>query len=182
MFDPPMVKGGDDVPFLCAKDLDLAKFIEIIRETQWPEDGLLLAFSPAQCCFDIFKFDEELLLKTEQGRIFSSAGEFRWRRIDGRIRAVYLGEQPPQGLDDFSGELLKLHTHCEDLILWGERTELNDEWLEQQIPKRIRYPLHSKEYDRGRIVLTVEHWVDDFDIPRFSRYRGIKEIENPSCQ
>lgn len=170
------------MPFLSAKNLDVNEFIDIVKETQWPENSLLLAFSTARCCFEIFKFDEELLLTTDQGRIFSSAGEFRWRRIDGRIRAVYLGERPPQGLDDFSEKLQKLHTRYEDLILWGERTELNNEWLEQQIPKKISYPLQGKEYNCGRIVLTIEQWVDDFDIPQFSRYQGIKEIENPSYQ
>jgi len=49
------------VPFLYAKDLDFDAFIEIIRKTPWPDESLILAFSPARCCFDLFKFDEALL-------------------------------------------------------------------------------------------------------------------------
>jgi len=95
---------------------------------------------------------------------------------------LYLGECPPEGLPDFSEELQGLHSRYKTFILWGERTELKDEWLEQQIPQRIRYPLQTKEYNRGRVVLTIEQWVDDYGIPRFSRYMGINETANSSQQ
>jgi hypothetical protein len=139
-----------------------------------------MAFSASNARFDFFRFDEAFLNKTEQGRIFSPKGELKWRLVEGGMRVVYLGESPPPGLVNYSDRLDGLHTEQGHLILWGVRTDTKDEWVELQVPHRFVYPLTSKTFSRGRIILVVENWLDSSQIPQFSRYHSIKEIEGGS--
>ena len=165
---------------LHAQDLVMEDFLTILRNNSWSEDSLLMAFSPAQARFDLFRFDEEFLRTMEQGRIFSPNGECKWRRMDQHMRVVYLGKSPPPGLADYSHKLEGLHAEQGHLILWGVRTDTKDEWVELQVPHRFVYPLTSKTFSRGRIILVVENWLDSSRLPQFSRYHSIKEIEGGS--
>lgn len=166
---------------LYAQDLDLAEFIQLLRDATWPEDSILMAFSPATARFEFFQFDAHFLPTTDQGRIFSPIGELKWRRVNGRLRVVYLGEPLPSlSLQNHPQELASLNPNpvYEELILWGVRTDLQNEWLEQQVPQFLVYPLVGATYPRGRVALKVEHWVEkERPIPRFSRYHSLKEIE-----
>lgn len=163
--------------FLCGKDLDTENFISTVKNFSFPKDSLIMAFSPARACFEKFSFDETFLRATDQGRIFSPNSEFKWRRTDGRIRVVYLGNMlPSDKFDDFSSELGELTTEISQVILWGVRTDLENEWIEQQVPHRFNYPVSGKEFARGRVVLKVENWIDSAGLAMFSRYHSIKEI------
>lgn len=166
---------------LCAQDLEPTEFLQMLRDTPWPAGSLLLAFSPAAARFKPFQFDVDFLASTEQGRIFSPAGELKWRQVNNRMRVVYLGEPLPSlPIQDHSQELASLNPNpvYEELILWGIRTDLQDEWLEQQVPQRLVYPLTDATYSRGRVALKVEHWVENEPpLPRFSRYHSLKEIQ-----
>jgi hypothetical protein len=69
-----------------------------------------------------------------------------------------------------------LKPELETVILWGVRTDLKDEWIEQQVPHRFVYPIRSKVFSRGRVVLVIEKWLDANGIPQFNRYFDLEEI------
>ena len=168
------------MPCLCASDLEAENFLNLVNSHSFPVDAILVAFSPAEAKFENYSFEEhkKFLSQTEQGRIFSPHGELKWRRLDGRIRVVYLGnESPLAGLENCSKELTGLAFETGELFLWGIRTDLKDEWLEQQTPRRFIYPNIEKNFPRGRVILVVEKWMDSNGIIKFSRYKSIKEIE-----
>lgn len=168
------------MPFLHSNDLITDDFISLVQKFTWPEGALLMAFSPSNAYFDLFRFDESFLLTTDQGRIFSPEGELRWRRLSAQVRVVYLGNvSPPVGLIDCSSKTKGLVSKESEVILWGKRTKLEgkwiNEWLEQQVPHRFVYPVSGKDTDHGRVVLVVENWLDSAGLARFSRYKSLKE-------
>jgi hypothetical protein len=163
---------------LSTGDVPQDAFMTMIQSYSWPEDTLLMVFTPIHAHFERYAFDEELFMETEQGRLFSPAGEFRWRRMASVIRCVFLGDNPgPETLTDYSAELTGLSATRRQFFLWGERTETEDTWLEQQTPHRFSYPIDSARFPRGRAALVVEDWCDHAGIPRFSRYHSITEVK-----
>ena len=165
------------MPFLQSNDLQTDGFLNLLKEYSFPENALLIAFSPAQSYFGLYQFDHRFLSQTDYGRIFSPDGELKWRRVNGQIRVVYLGTKvPPPGLVDYSSKLEKLTTSKSELILWGTRQETKDEWIEHQVPHRFKYPVNSNKYPRGRVAIVVENWMDSAGFISFSRYYSIKEI------
>jgi len=165
---------------LYAFDLQPDDFWNIITHSAWHAESVLMAFSPGVANFRFLQpeEDEPFLRQTDHGRIFSPNGELRWRRFEDKIRTVYLGSPPvPDGLEDFSQELKSLHPEYVESMLWGVRTNLEDEWIEQQVPHRFFYPISTTAIPRGRVALVVETWVDAVGIPRFGRYHSLKEIK-----
>jgi hypothetical protein len=163
---------------LYTMDLPVEDFITILKQFQFDQESLILAFSPAQFKFQRYSLDESFMIASDQGRIFSPAGELKWRRPGKQIRMVYIGNQkPPEGFTDYSNQLESLKVVKHELILWGIRTDTRDEWIEQQVPHRFSYPVTGKEYSRGRVALVVESWLDNSGLPVFSRYHHIKEIK-----
>lgn len=166
---------------LLSNDMPVADFVAAVSRGNWPEETLLLAFTHASHRFERFAPDDEFMAATIEGRLFSPAGELRWRRINGSFRAVYLGEGPsPLQLEDTSSHLEGLRPEQGEFILWGVRSDLENEWLEQQVPQRFSYPLDGEEYPCGRAAVVVENWVDGAGFSRFSRYHRIKEISGES--
>lgn len=164
--------------YLCSGDLSPGRFLDLIKTHSWPEASILMAFTPAEARLMRFVNDESFLSATEQGRIFSSEGELRWRSLGRSFRLVYLGNPPiPDDLTDFSSELETLSPVSQRFLLWGERTDIQNEWLEQQVPHRFNYPIDSAQFPRGRAALVVEQWVDAAKIPQFSRYHSIVEVK-----
>lgn len=165
--------------FLSSADLDLHAFLTLVEAHKWPDDALIMAFTPVDACLEKFVFNSgDFLSKTEQGRIFSPQGELRWRKLESLIRTVYLGNDlPPAGLIDFSSELDGLTPNHRQLLLWGERSDSKPEWLEQSVPHRFNYPIDTAQYPRGRAVIMVEEWSSDEKIPQFGRYHNIIEVE-----
>lgn len=162
---------------LCAADLTSADFLSIIESHAWPEDALLMAFTPTMSRFERLVFDRAFLSQTEEGRVFWPAGELKWRRIQELLRVVYLGAPPaPPPLTDFSEELKGLSPCLRQYLLWGVRTDTRNEWLEQQVPHRFSYPIETAKFSRGRAAIVVEDWTDKAGIPRFSRYHSIIEV------
>lgn len=162
----------------CA-DIAVLQFSRLVDEVTWTDDALLLAFSTADWKFEPFNVcDSSWLKETTEGRIFSPAGELRWRRFNDQFRIVYLGEEIIHtGLDDCSRELETLKPSIKGLYLWGVRSDLEQEWLEQQVPQRFNYPLNSTQINRGRVQILVEQWCDTMTgIPCFCRYHSIKEV------
>ncbi|MBW1987361.1 MAG: hypothetical protein JRI50_09100 [Deltaproteobacteria bacterium] len=163
---------------LYARDLDPEEFLKVVEETTWPKDSILMAFSPAQARFSWFRYDATFLRSSDQGRIFSPAGELKWRRLDDKFRVIYLGETIPSlGLADHSALLKDLQPEQGELILWGVRTDRQDEWIEQQVPQRFVYPVSGEKISRGRVELVVENWLDSHGLPQFSRYHSLKECQ-----
>ncbi len=152
------------MPFLHADDLNTEDFIEIVRKASFPEDSLLMTFSPAQAYFVPFRFDESYLTGTDQGRIFSPEGELKWRRIGDKMRVVYLGDKPPDGLEDHSTEMSRLKSEQSCFILWRIGIAKKAAWIYKQFPE-------------GQVSLVVEKWLDSSGLARFSRYHGLKAIK-----
>ena len=166
------------MPYLNADDLSGDDFIALVREGTWPEEALMMGFTPADFKFERFSFDEKFLERTDQGRIFFPDGELRWRRTGEQNRVVYLGNVPMfSSLADYSAEMEGLEAETEQLLLWGIRTDTENEWVEQHVPHRFAYPISTSEFSRGRVALTVEKWIDRSGLPRFSRYCSIEEID-----
>ncbi len=163
---------------LCSGDLSPGRFLELINAHSWPEAAILMAFTPAEARLIRFVGDDLFLSTTEQGRIFSPEGELRWRSLGQTIRMVYLGyPQISNDLSDYSSELETLSPFNQRFLLWGERTDSQNEWLEQQTPHRFNYPIDSAQFPRGRAALVVEQWVNAAKIPQFSRYHSIIEVK-----
>ena len=141
----------------------------------WPKDALLLAFSASRFRFELLKDSSEVSAQTDQGRIFSPKGELRWRRVEHGIRCVFLGENSPEGLKDHSSSLQGLSPEKKRVFLWGVRTDSEQEWIEQQVPHRLVYPLTEDPVDRGRVVLIMENWIDQEGNTVFSRYHSLTE-------
>lgn len=161
---------------LLSNDMSVERFVSAVSQAAWPDGTLLLAFSHSTHRFEWFTPDDAFLAETVEGRLFSPAGELRWRRINGSFRVVYLGEgHSPLQLEDYSSQLEGLRPEQGEYILWGERSDLENEWLEQQVPQRFSYPLDGEEYPCGRAAIVVENWVDTAGFSRFSRYYSIKE-------
>lgn len=152
------------MPFLYADDLNPDGFIEMVRKTSFPENSFLMTFSPAQAYFVPFRFDESYLIGTDQGRIFSPQGELRWRRIGDKMRVVYLGDKPPEGLEDHSTEMSGLKSEQSRFILWRIGIAKKAAWIFKQFPE-------------GQVSLVVERWLDSSGLARFSRYHSLKAIK-----
>ena len=169
---------------LGAADLAIPDFMEAISGHAFPEQAFLMAFSPAEAKFDHFQMDEAFMPQTIQGRIFSPQGELKWRKLDGLMRAVYLGEGPlPDKFEDNHGEIDELKSQLQEYYLWGRYREATAEWIEQQVPHRFKYPLSDVTGDMDRVVLVTEALVDGAGIPRFQRYYDVKvKRENDHAQ
>lgn len=162
---------------LLANDLDSKAFRELMNLMEWPGETLVMAFAPHRFWFEPLQEKTGFLENTEQGRIFSTRGEFRWRLIDCDLfRILYLGEDIGNTqLQNCSHELRDLTPKERRLFLWGERTDLEREWIDQQIPHRFVYPLFSENFPRGRVCLVLEEWLDNIRQPVFSRYTRLEE-------
>jgi len=161
---------------LCTADLDLPSFIGIIKDNPLLPSPFSMIFSPAEAKLDLFHFDETLFSESMQGRLFSPEGELRWRRIDGYMRTVYLGVGPAFELfEDCSDELTGLKRQIEEHFLWGKYYDPTEEWIEQQVPHRFKYPLEGGRHPNGRVKLLTEAWSDVTDQTMFQRYYDLKE-------
>jgi len=167
---------------LFANTVDLDQFLRVIKDCQHLENGVLMSFSPARAVFEKFHLKEKDLLQTQEGRIFAEPGEIKWRRMDRNMRMVYLGAHHNfDNLNDYS-EYLKpvIEKRRSDIILWGERTHLKNEWIEQQVPHRFNYPIDGKLFAKGRVAIVVENFFDNSGVALFSRFCGVKEIKGES--
>jgi hypothetical protein len=164
---------------LFANTVDFEQFIRVIKSCQHMENGVLMSFSPAQNVFEKFHLKEKELLKTQEGRIFAESGEIKWRRIDRDMRMVYLGAQQDfDCLNDHSKHLKPvIEKRRSDIILWGERTHLENEWIEQQVPHRFNYPIDGNLFAKGRVAIEVENFFDNRGVALFSRFCRVKEIK-----
>lgn len=164
---------------LCSMDLSGEKAVEAIVRHRFPEDAIVLAFTPVEAVMGNFRPDASLVDRSEEGRVFSPEGELRWRRLGPVVRMVYLGDSMPNdpGWIDGSRHIAGLRPKYGDFLLWGVRSDLEPEWLEHQLPKRLVYPIRTAMYLRGRVKLVVENWVDASGIPRFVRYHHLEEVK-----
>ncbi|OQX24702.1 MAG: hypothetical protein BWK80_19380 [Desulfobacteraceae bacterium IS3] len=152
------------MPLLHADDLNTEDFVEMIRKASFPEKSLLMTFSPAQAYFLPFRFNESYLIGTDQGRIFSPQGELKWRRVGDKMRVVYLGDKPPDGLEDYSTKMSDLKSEQSCFILWRIGIAKKAAWI-------------YKEFPDGQVAIVVEKWLDLYGSARFSRYHSLKAIK-----
>lgn len=164
-------------PFILSRDFVPDEFIAFIDQHHFPETALIMAFSPSETVLETWSNSISIESFSENGRVFWPEGELKWRKIDGMIRAVYLGSEPfTDKMEDYSSEWKDLKCQPHEFILWGERSDTEYEWLEQQVPHRFNYPIDGKKYSMGRIALVIENWTDPSGFVLFSRYHSLKEI------
>ncbi|MFW5961171.1 MAG: hypothetical protein ACOCP7_01840 [Desulfohalobiaceae bacterium] len=151
---------------------------ELLDALAQPEPALLLAFAPDRFWLEPWQNQAKDMARTEQGRVFGPHGEVKWRMVNQGFQLVYLGESGPRDwLADASSELSELHPAWRDILLWGQRTDLEPEWIEQQVPHRFNYPLSSQEHKRGRVKIRLEEWRNKSELPCFVRYHSLQEAE-----
>ncbi len=151
---------------------------DLLAELAKPEPVLLLAFAPDRFWFEFWQDQAKDMVRSEQGRIFGPQGELKWRQAKQGFQVVYLGENGPRSwLQDASEELRSLHPAWREVLLWGERTDLEQGWIEQQVPHRFDYPVSSQEHKRGRVTMKLEEWRDKAGMPCFVRYHSLQEAK-----
>ena len=140
-------------------------------ELHWCRAGREPIEEPARSCMS----------RSTTGRLFTPDGELRWRVIPalGNLcwRTVFLGNVDWVGtaLEDYSDTLNDLHSHRENILLWGRQTsETLDEWIELQIPHRFRHPITGNP---ERVKVIVEKWGDDTGEPHFARLCALAPYE-----
>jgi hypothetical protein len=145
-------------------------------------DGRLLWYSAGQAPKD--HLADACLSRSQAGRIFSSSGELRWRRLasagDGLYRIVFLGDCDwlPDGWSDHSQVLDRLIRRVERQFLWGQQTEHSPgEWIELRIPHRFRYPISAA---CRAVQAEVEIWEDDAGQPQFVRLCALVPFQETS--
>ena len=163
---------------LLAGQIPVEALQRVLSELPWPHDAILLAFAPERFWFAPLHDQVESMEPTEQGRVFSPQGELKWRQLESDLQVVYLGSDGPKDwLTDESDELTGLQPLWRDVYLWGERTDLEQEWIEQQVPHRFQYPVTSQLYPRGRIQVRLEEWCNAAGLPCFVRYHSLQEVK-----
>lgn len=165
--------------FLKTKDLKKEGWQKLIGCISTEIGARMIIESPESIVFDWLD-KEKILPEFFRGRIFAPSGELKWRKIDDYYRCVFLGDEDLIGdrLDDFNHELKNSEPEKSSFILWGERHNMEPEWIEQVIPHRFKYPLLNGNISRGRLKLIVEEWVSKTTGEIcFSRYYDLEEIE-----
>ncbi len=165
---------------LLAGDLTPPQLAQFLAAQSWSQDTLCMAFAPHAFRFEAFTEPDDFLAASEDGRVFGPRGECRWRKMGSLLRTVYLGEScaaGPAELEDLSGELEGLTPGRQGVFLWGVRTDLEAEWIEQQVPHRFVYPVEGSQHKRGRVRLVIEEWRDGHGTPRFSRFHHLEETK-----
>jgi hypothetical protein len=164
--------------FLGSADLSIQDFLDTVKKTHWETHGILMAFTPSEYLFEKYVYDKNFLSQTEQGKIFSPDGELRWRKIESNVRVVYIGNSIPDKLEANKIDLSqKMKPAKRQLLLWGIRTNRENEWLEQKVPHRFDYPVDTAEFEKGRTALIIEDWIDSDGQRQFSRYHSIIEVK-----
>lgn len=121
----------------------------------------------------------------ERGRLFCTAFELRWEKIEGIFHLVYVGE--PVALDDFKEEEALNLNYVNDraYYLWGRRVETPADlgveaeagsrlFVELRIPRHLHYPVSE---DTKRVQLQVSEYLDeDTYALLYYRFKGLKEI------
>lgn len=134
---------------------------------------------------------DHLLPGILQGRIFSPAGELRWRVLpalgDTCCRAVFLGRGDTAPASSTLQPQMDLGDHgwtcrAERYPLWGQRTPRTpDCWIDLRIPHRLNYPVGVVQPASGRIIvyLRVEIWDDQRGEPQFVRLCDLETKQEP---
>ncbi|OGP49128.1 MAG: hypothetical protein A2Y79_11015 [Deltaproteobacteria bacterium RBG_13_43_22] len=168
---------------LKAKDLDYGGWKSLIAELSVLEGTRMIVESIGNICFEWFDKERVLIENCIRGRIFNPQGELKWRRIGDVYRTVFLGDIDWAGgiLIDSSQELQELISKKEWMVLWGNRTDFKDEWLEQSIPQYFNYPFQNGVISRGRLKLITENWYDFSGRLVFVRYLDLEEMEGENA-
>lgn len=163
---------------LLAGDLDSQALMQFLGGQAWPKETLCMVFAEDAFRFEPFQGPADFLLRTEQGRVFCTWGECRWRRLGARMRTVYLGAAcNVEKMEDMSEKLQGLTRVEYCLFFWGVRTDLDQEWIEQQVPHRFTFPIATGQYPWGRVRLVLEEWRDGGGMPHFSRFHHLEETK-----
>jgi len=149
---------------LKSKDIIIDELISILESL--PDDMRIVRENPESMLFDWFSSDVSIE-NSYRGRIFSEAGEVKWRNQD--LVGTYL--------DDYSCKLEGLlePPPCK-YVLWGERTKLKNEWVEQVVPHRFKYPFNDGNFSDGRLVLVIKELRDSSMQTIFNRFEKLEEI------
>ena len=174
------------MPILKSQDMDRAAWHGKLQAISAPQPAWMIIETPEECRLAEFSACD-IPPASYRGRIFSPAGEWKWRLLPhGIYRCVFLGEDDWSGLD---GEncgptmLANLEAVSGQVVLWGEIRAGQEVWIEKGVPHRFAYPLPEKiPGEEGRVGLEIEYWrdCDSWEI-HFSRYRRIDVFQATTC-
>jgi hypothetical protein len=173
---------------LYANDLTSQEWQHLVAEFRWPssERGYCWLEAPEGWALNHWPTDngkvfwhqagrlpepkslEEIIPRLTGGRLFSPAGELKWRCLPvlgGRCyRTVFLGDEALANRLTSLEPLPVLATLIPREArhpLWGQQTaQTPGEWLDLRIPHRFAYPVNAHPPPQGRYItyLTVELW------------------------
>lgn len=111
--------------------------------------------------------------------LFSVHGELKVKKLDkDQYRCVYLGNKSVDyPLKDYSEKLKDLNEIRDQIILWGEKKEGQNFFVEQEIPHYFNYPLEIKEKGTSRVILKMSLLKDDNGETQFFRYIDLEEVK-----
>jgi len=166
-----------------AKDLSKDIWQSLLKHLDVPDKTRMIIEAPEQAIFTWFADYPIPFEICTRGRIFHVEGELKWRRIDGFYRSVFLGKEDWVGdiLDDAADELEGLLPENGEMVLWGMRTDLADEWIEQSVPHRFNYPFEGGSIPYGRLKLITENWRDSLGRLVLTRFLDLLEMEGENA-
>ncbi len=134
---------------------------------------------------------DDLLPRLLQGRIFSPAGELRWRVLpalgESCCRTVFLGRDDALPASSILQPQMDLSrdrwtSREQRYPLWGQRTARTpDCWIDLRIPHRLNYPVDVVQPPSGRMIvyLRVEIWDDPRGEPQYVRLCDLEIQQEP---
>lgn len=166
-----------------AKDLSKDIWQSLLEHLEVPQQTRMIIETPEQVVFTWFKASLIPFADCTRGRIFHTKGELKWRQIDGCYRSVFLGREDWVGdiLDDAADELEGLLPENGEMVLWGMRTDLTNEWIEQSVPHRFNYPFEGGSIPYGRLKLITENWHDSLGHLVLTRFLDLQEMEEENA-
>lgn len=166
-----------------AKDLSMEELSSLLEHLEVPDMTRMIIETPAQASFTWYR-GNTIPDDCTRGRIFHPEGELKWRRIEGIYRSVFLGEKNWVGdlLDDATKELEGLLPKNGEMVLWGRRINLSDEWIEQSVPHRFHYPFQGGSIPYGRLKLLSTNWYDLLGRLVLTRFMDVIEMEGEHAE
>ena len=145
--------------------------------------------NPTEEVFKELSACRKLLLESPvwaQGRVFSERHELKWRKRFEQWHAVFFSDDPklalPAGFEVAEGVLVEKVDVSEpegQVVLWGERREGRNSWLEDRIPRSLHYPVQALGREKRVVLLYTVYRLTgpgQMEPSLWNRYYGVKAL------
>ncbi len=161
-----------------------------IVETMNSEDALPVLGMPTYVIVDRLKSGMDLHIYLS-GRVFDETGELKWQRMGETFHIVYIGRNltkhaQTSQVKELSASEFILNDNDKTVFLWGEKVEktrvqnelkfgqVDNIFLELQIPQYLRYPIQAN--DRDRVQIQVREFYNQAGQLEYFRFVNMKSI------